>query len=218
MTIRKQEIARKLLHLFALSMPVGIYYLPKVAIPPIVPIGILGFVLLGSVVIENLRFRHSYFQKLFFSLFKSMLREEEVSKTTGSTYIVGAALICAIVFVSRPDISFMVLSVFILGDAAAALVGQSIGRTKIGKKSLEGSLGCFCMCLFLFFVIFPLIPGILDHWEGWRAIPLSIISSFCITILELVPLRITKKITINDNLAVPVICGVLILGLEKVFS
>ena len=30
-----------------------------------------------------------------------------------------------------------------LGDAAAALVGKSMGRIRIGEKTLEGALGCF---------------------------------------------------------------------------
>jgi len=36
---------------------------------------------------------------------------------------------------------------------------------------------------------------------------ISVAASLSTTIFELVPLRITKKLTINDNLAVPVITG-----------
>ena len=38
------------------------------------------------------------------------------------------------------------------------------------------------------------------------------------TIFELVPLRIARNIVINDNLAVPVIAGYTILGMEKLLG
>jgi dolichol kinase len=218
MALRKQEIGRKLLHLFALVMPIGIFYLPKTSVPQFVPAAVLGFVLTGSVIVETLRFRVPAIQKLFFTFFGSMLREEESKKTTGSTYVIGAALLCAILFRNHPHVSFMVLTLFILGDGVAALVGLSIGRIKIWKKSLEGSAACFTLCLLLFFLLFPYVPGLLDVWGNKIPIIMALVISFAITILELIPLKVTSKLTINDNLAVPVIAGFLMLGMEKVLE
>ncbi len=207
MPIKPQELNRKLLHLLALLMPLGIFYIPKLTgISDWTPAVILFFLTLGSITMETLRFRYPAFQKVFFSCFGYMLRKEEDKITTGSTYIIASALICSILFRKMPHISFMVLTLFILGDAAAALIGQSIGRIKIGKKSLEGSLACFIMCLVLFF-IFPELPLLLDVWNGMIPLPLIFITSFAITFFELFPIKITRKITINDNLIVPVIAG-----------
>ena len=217
MQLLKQEINRKLLHLFALLMPVGIFYVPKIpGASHFVPAIILAFLLFGSVLIETLRFRYTTIQKIYFSCFGSMLRKEEEKITTGSTYIIGAAFICSILFRNAPHISFMSLSLFILGDAVAALIGQSLGRIKIGKKSLEGSLACFFLCLAMF-SLFPQIPFLLDDWKGSVPIPLILIISFSITFLELVPIKITKKFTINDNLAVPVIAGIIMERLYPFF-
>jgi dolichol kinase len=207
MPIAKQELNRKLLHLLALLMPLGIFYVPELTgvsnwIPPL----ILFFLVLGSIIMETLRFRYPGIQKLFFLCFGSMLRKEEDKITTGSTYIIGSAFICSILFRDEPHISFMVLILFILGDAAAALVGQSIGKIKIGKKSLEGSLACFIICLVLF-CIFPILPLVLDVWDGAVPIPLIIITSFAITLFELVPIKLTTHFILNDNLIVPVIAG-----------
>jgi len=218
MGLRKEEIARKLLHLFALLMPIGIFYLPRWSIPEYVPAGVLAFLLSGSMIVETLRFKVPAVQKIFFKLFGSMLREEESKRTTGSTYVIGAALLCAILFRENPHISFMVLSLFILGDAIAAIVGLSMGRIKIGKKSLEGSLACFLLCIILFYGVFPIVPGLLDIWNGKLPFVLVLTTSFAITIFELIPLRITKKFTINDNLAVPVIAGYIMLGLSKLLG
>jgi len=223
MALRKEEITRKLLHLFALLMPAGIFYLPHENFPwrinYYIPVSILAFLFAGSVVVELLRFRYKVVQKVFYFCFGHLLRREETVKITGSTYVVGAALICSLLFRNYPHISFMVLTLFILGDAIAAIVGLSVGRIKIGKKSLEGSLACFTLCMILFYAAFPFLPWLLDTWNcsNGKYLAVALASSFSITIFELIPLKIAPKAVINDNLAVPVITGGLMLLLEKFF-
>ncbi|NLD98928.1 MAG: hypothetical protein GX640_03565 [Fibrobacter sp.] len=220
MALRKEEIARKLLHLFALTMPAGLFFIPRMnlpesLLPAYLAVIILAIVLLGSIIIESLRFRVPAIQNLFFKMFGSMLREEESKKTTGSTYVIGAALLCGLIFKNYQYISFMVLSLFILGDAVAAIVGLSMGRIKIGKKSLEGSLACFTLCMILFYAVFPYVPGLLQDWNGKVPLVIALLTSLSVTVFELIPLRVTSKLTINDNLAVPVIAGFVMLGLSK---
>lgn len=230
--LTKEEITRKLLHLFALLMPAGVFYLPHermteilgFAVPYAVPVAILAFLFFGSVIVEQARFRFPAVQQIFYKCFGHMLRKDESAKITGSTYVIGAALLCAIIF-RKPEhhhITCMVLTMFILGDAIAAIVGISMGRIKIGKKSFEGSLACFFLCMILFCVVFPNLPWLTDHY---RFADLSLdafliigfAASLSITIFELVPLKITKKLVINDNLAVPVITGGVIWLLERMF-
>jgi len=217
MALRKEEIARKLLHLFALLMPAGIFYLPRFGAPDAVPIGILAFLLAGSIAVESLRFRIPAVQKIFFVCFGRLLRQEETEKVTGSTYVIAAALLCSLIFINDKHkyISFIVLTIFILGDAIAAIVGLSVGRIKIGRKSLEGSLACFAMCMILFYALFPCLPGVLDVYGGKVPFLLALAASLSTTVFELIPLKITGKLTINDNLAVPVITGGIMLLMEK---
>ncbi|MCL2182211.1 MAG: hypothetical protein FWB85_01925 [Chitinispirillia bacterium] len=222
MALTKEEITRKLLHLFALIMPAGLFYFPRWEFYPYwLSAALLAFFVAGSIIVETLRFRVPAVQALFYKCFGHMLRTEEKGKVTGSTYVVGAALICSLIFWDEPlrHISFMVLTMFILGDAAAALVGISIGRIKIGRKSLEGSLACFLLCMILFYALFPHLPHLLPlAWQASKAnmLWIALAASFSITIFELVPLKITSKLTINDNLAVPVITGLIILLMERV--
>jgi dolichol kinase len=131
---------------------------------------------------------------------------------TGATYICASSLICAVVFRNQPHIAAIVLGAFIWGDAIAALVGQSIGKIKIGKKSMEGSIACFALCMAMFLLLFPAAPGLLDAWGKTVPLPLAIIASFCITIMELFPLRL-GSFTINDNLTVPVVTGAVMMAL-----
>ncbi len=222
MKLRKVEINRKILHAITGSVvPALILYIPIFApplswlpawlTPRLYPaiLAALAAVLFTSV--ELMRFKVGGVQRLFYSLGGSAMRPEESKKMTGATYIVYAALGCSLLFVDHPSISFMVLSAFILGDAAAALVGQSIGRTRIGSKTLEGSMGCFILCLALFFLVFPVVPHVLTPWRGVMPPLMAITASLMITLLELFPLPLRKNVFVNDNLIVPLITGLVML-------
>ncbi len=209
MPLTKEEINRKLLHILSgCTIPMGVLYIPLIpGAPERLPMIILGVLLALSLVVEYVRFYVPAVQKLFYSLAGSMLRTEENKKFTGSTYIFASSFLCTLLFAEQSFISFMVLNVFILGDAVAAIVGLSIGRIKIGKKSLEGSIGCFVLCLLLFFFVYPYVPLLLDEWHGKIPFALVIIASLCITIFELFPIKLSQNLVLNDNLTVPIITG-----------
>ena len=219
MAIKREEIQRKILHfIFGTIIPLGIFYIPLYAekaswkapppwtLPPI----ILAFFLALFVVLETLRFRVPAIQNIFHRFFGSMLRLEEVKKTTGATYILASSLLCSLVFKNYPHVSLMVLSTFIWGDAVAALVGQSMGKTRIGSKSLEGSIACLVLCLVFFLGIFPHLPFLLDKWNGRIPLSLTIIASVCITAMELFTIKV-RGFEVNDNLSVPVITGIVMI-------
>ncbi|MBN1665411.1 MAG: hypothetical protein JW943_17580 [Deltaproteobacteria bacterium] len=213
--LTKEEIGRKLLHLFALLMPIGIFYLPRWSFPVYAMPIILGLILFAVITVEYLRSNDPAIQEIFVKYFGSMLRKEESFKITGATWVIASALLCSILFARHLHIAFMVLSLFILGDAIAAIIGLSMGRIKIGRKSLEGSLSCFILCLCLFYFVFPNLPGLLDAWGGKTPGVMIWTTSLVVTLFELIPLKITRDFTINDNLAVPVIAGYVMWGLEK---
>lgn len=216
MPLTKEEINRKLLHILSGTMiPAGIFYIPMIeGSNKWIPVIILAVLSVGSVLLEYLRFNNKFIQNLFMSLGASMLRSHEDRSITGATYIFLSALICSVLFINTPSISFMVICLFILGDAIAAIVGISIGRIKIGKKSLEGSIACFVLGLILFFFAFPNVPFLLKVWEGKIPLVLILIASFTNTIFELFPIKL-GKFEINDNLSVPVITGLVMLGWLK---
>jgi len=219
MPLTKEEVNRKLLHILSGSLiPAGIFYLPQIpGAPPRIAQIILGILLFLSMLVEIIRLKAPQIQKLFFSMAGSMLRSSEKKEFTGATYIFASAFLCSIIFFNEPHISFIVISLFILGDAVAALVGISIGKIKIGKKSLEGSLACFLLSLLLLFAVYPYIPGLLDIWGGAIHPIIAIVAALSTTIFELFPIKITKTFTINDNLTVPIITGLLIRHLYPLF-
>lgn len=199
---------RKLLHGFVLVLPIGVFYGPSLFGTD------RGFlvlftlsILLISIFVEWLRFRNLAFGKWFLSTFGSMLRREERSKLTGASYIAAASFFCA--WLSALSEGFaacacLALSLFILGDAVAALAGQSIGRIRIGSKTLEGAVACFLLCLLLAYLVFPLLPDFSMKWGGPITIVQAIMIAGIVSTLELCPLKIGKT-SLNDNLYVPVI-------------
>jgi diacylglycerol kinase (CTP) len=218
MPLQKEEINRKLLHILSGTLiPAGILYIPLFPgcnrNTPVIFIAILAVLLM---MLELIRFRLPALQKLWFSSMGSVLRAEEDKKITGATWIFASALICTLSFPDDPAISSMVISMFILGDAVAAIVGQSMGRVRIGKKSLEGSVACFSLCFIMATVVFPLVPRLLDSWNGSMPIAIALSASLSIAMLELFPIRISPKIVLNDNLYVPVITGFVMMWLHQV--
>ena len=217
--LSREEINRKLLHVFSGTLiPAGILYIPMIeGCSPLTPVLILGVLTFGSIALEYLRFHNGAVQRIFIGLGTAMLRSSEKNTFTGSTYIFMSAFLCSVIFYNTPHITFIALSLFILGDAIAAIVGISVGRIKIGKKSLEGSAACFILGLLLFFFVYPRVPMLLDSWQGSVPLPLIIVVSLANTVFELFPLSFGEKIRINDNLSVPLLTGILMLVLYPLF-
>ena len=206
--VPREELYRKLLHVLVILLPVGVFYGPAIFSTDRQTIVFFTlFILLLSFAIEIARFRNTAFAKWYFDTFGSMLREEEKNKLTGATYVAAATFFCAwlsLVDERMAASACMGLILFILGDAAAALVGKSMGRIRIGEKTLEGALGCFLSCLGLCFYAIPQLPDFISKWGGavelWQALVISILVAF----LELFPVQL-GKIKLNDNLYVPVL-------------
>ncbi len=226
MALRKEEVQRKILHFFSgLILAAGIFYLPQLialyprwsaimppwAYPTVILAGTLGL----HLIFEFLRMHSNVVSGRFNAWFGSMLRESEAHELTGSTWINAAALLCSIAFRHQPHISFMVLLMFIWGDAVAALVGQSVGRIKIGAKSLEGSLACFVLSFICMGALFPNVPGLLQAWNGSMPLAMIVVAPLAVTLLELVPMKIGPRFEINDNVIVPLITGYIMRLLES---
>ena len=206
MSLTPEEINRKLLHGLAVLLPAGIFYGPELVVVSqyTVP-AIIGFLLVASLQIEYLRFRRPAFTKCFNKSFGSLLRSAEANQLTGATYVMAGTFLCSLI--ALQDLfacasAFLALTLFILGDAAAALVGKAIGRIKIGDKTLEGTLGCFFLCFILSWLVFPALPDFSLLW-GPTTVTDAFLLSALVAVLELYPIRFGKFV-FNDNLYVPV--------------
>jgi dolichol kinase len=153
------------------------------------------------------------FKGIFIILFGSLLRRREFSSLTGGSYLMLASLVCMLVFGSgilgtKPGegrgVFIAAISFLAVGDTVAAIVGLSIGRTKVFRKTLEGTLAGLAACIGVAFLVsvlprldLPLIIGILGAVSA--------------SLVEALPIEV------NDNVVVPVFSGaVMMVGLQFV--
>jgi dolichol kinase len=188
------EFKRKAIHLFALCIPMGYFFLPKT--PSLL---ILFPFVLGAIMIDIIRLRKFPLHGFLSRLLDPILREHESKDFAGSSYILSASFFTILLFDKSAAVA--AISFIILGDIAAALVGRSFGKTKIKFslaknktdrncwKSLEGSLSCLCMCLVVALVV-PHLP----LWVG-------MVGALVATGVEGV------TFPVNDNFSVPLISG-----------
>ncbi len=126
-----KELERKSVHVAAMIIPLGVYYLP----------GRLVMILLLSacttmLLIEFARLENKHAANVFARFFGSVIREHESFSFTGSTFVLVGSLITYYLF--EPPIAAAALSFLILGDAAAAIVGKTFGTVRLFGKSMEG--------------------------------------------------------------------------------
>jgi dolichol kinase len=187
------EFKRKGIHLFALCIPVGYFFLPK----PISLLILSPFVV-GSIIMDIIRLRRLPLHGFLNRLLGPILREHEGADFAGSSYILSASFLCILLF--DKSVAVAAICFIILGDIAAALVGRRFGKMRFkwgfkknslanNRKSLEGSFSCLLMCM-LVAVLVPHLP----LWVG-------LIGAMIATIAE------GLTLPINDNFSVPLVSG-----------
>ena len=212
--LTKEEINRKLLHGLAVILPISIFYWPELTGQPKVFVSLVfGVLFLLFLSIDWMRLKVDSFHSLFCRYFGGMMREVESRQLTGATYVVGGSCLCSVIALHSHKSEaavFLGLTLFILGDAVAALVGKAFGRIRVGEKTLEGSLGCFFFCVLLAWIIFPQLPNFLVAWGGPFSMFQILLVSAAVSLLELFPIRL-GKVVLNDNLYVPAVVSLIAL-------
>ena len=136
----RDELVRKLIHLFSLSIPIIYYFIPSSTSIAI----LIGFTIF-ALIVDGGRFISKSFAKVFYQAFGFLLRKHELDKEkknlTGATYVLLSALICALIF---PKVIFVTaFTILIISDTMAALIGRKFGKRRFLRKSFEGTLSFF---------------------------------------------------------------------------
>lgn len=187
------ELKRKTIHLAGIIIPIAYHFVDKKT----------GIIAVGSVtalyfLLELLRFISPQMRRIFYTCFSNLLRWHERKEITGCGYFLTGALITIILF--SKEYAIVCLYFAILGDVFAAIVGIQWGRIKLFPgKTLEGSFACLAVCLLIGFVLLQQKPEI------------AIVGALTATLMELMPLGI------NDNLTIPVISGLVMNLVGKLF-
>jgi phytol kinase len=192
----RNEFKRKAIHLFALSIPIGYWLLPK--IPSLL---ILAPFVLGSILMDVIRLRRLPLHGTLNRLLGAVLREHESQDFSGSSYILSASFLSILFF--EKTVAVAAICFIILGDIAAAMIGRRYGRIKLrsirlkgngnrnSQKSLEGSLSCLFVCLVAAAVV-PNLP-----------LGIGVAGALTATVVE------GAGLPIDDNFSVPLVSGLL---------
>lgn len=188
------EFKRKAIHLFALSIPIGYYLLPKT--PSLL---ILAPFVLGSILMDIIRLRKLPLHGILNRLLGAVLREHESRDFSGSSYILSASFLTILLF--EKSVAVAAICFIILGDIAAAMIGRKYGKTRLrwtwlkenanrnSQKTWEGSLSCFVACL----VVAVTVPSF-PLWIG-------VVGALVATVVE------GASLPIDDNFSVPLVSG-----------
>ncbi len=171
------EVKRKLIHLFSLSIPVGIWFFPRLTMT-----AILFVALAGSLAVDLAR-HFVTLQMKWWQEVVALFRPREKGALSGSTYILLSALLLALLF--QKQVAALALVYIVAGDIAGALVGRKFGRHRLFDKSWEGSLAFFLACFLASFFV----PGI--------SLPAKLAAAAVAAFVEALPLKL------DDNLTVP---------------
>ena len=198
----RDELVRKLIHLFSLSIPIIYYFIPTST-----SIIILSAFTAFAFVVDGGRFVSKSFAKLFYGMFGFLLRKHELDKDkknlTGATYVLLSALICALIF---PKVIFVTaFTILIISDTMAALIGRKFGKRKFLSKSLEGTLSFFISAS----IVVLLTPKVGNYTMEFV---IGFIAAFVSAIVE----NISSGYA-DDNLSVPISAGLTMWILYYIF-
>lgn len=179
----KGELCRKGIHLISLVIPAGFLVFNSRMVLSSLLAGLLFFALF-----DILRFFGTREIKRFMGMnFGFLLRPREQKSFSGATTIILAGLLVYTFYDLRVAAASMVI--IVIGDTAAALIGRTLGRFRLGSKSLEGTMAFIVSTA----IAVQAIPGLESR--------ISFVGVLVGALVELAPLPI------DDNITVPLAAG-----------
>lgn len=149
-----------------------------------------------AIMIDIFRRHNEKIGNIYNMIFGDILREHEVNFNkiffTGGTYILISFFICILFF--NKEIAILSMLIIVISDTAAAVTGKTIGKRKIGTKTLEGGIAFFVTAMILFFIVIK--PNDLT------LIYIGFLSVFLTAVFELIPLKA------DDNITIPLFFGI----------
>jgi len=188
----RDELVRKLIHLFSLSIPIIYYFISRGD-----AILILSIFTAVALILDLTRYLSPAVGKVFYKMFGFLLRKHELDSRkknlNGATYVFISALICVILF---PKVLFITaFTILIISDTMAALIGRKFGKHKLLSKSFEGTLAFFISASIVVFFT----PKVQDLPAEYI---IGIIAAAVGAIVENISFGFA-----DDNLAIPISIG-----------
>ena len=189
------EIHRKSIHLLGIMFPVVYHFVNKITM-----IIIVLTLLVISVLIDKLRIEldvmdHKLCKIINLSM---MYRKYEKTGYSALTFAFIGMIVCLLI--SSKVIVNLAISIMILSDATAAILGTLYSKTKVNGKSIEGSVAFFVVSCLLSYII----TSIYNY--NFKFLISAFLASLVVTIVELY----SKNWKINDNMSISITVCIII--------
>jgi len=151
------------------------------------------------ISVDIARHRYEKMNDWVVSILGPIMRQSEVDKMAGTTYLLCGVLVSMLLFHDQKDIVSLTLLFLAFADPLASYVGIRFGKDKIFRqKTLQGFLAAFFVC-FASSIIFLS----LRDYPFARLVVFSLIAGLLGALAELIPIG-----DLDDNLTLPIISSV----------
>lgn len=157
----QQELARKSIHLMSFFLGWALLVFGRE--PLLIYVTILG---VGLPLLDIARRKWFPFIQIYDYFFKNVTRPGEKQHITGAALMFIGIMISVWLFDPIPAAAGIFFICF--GDSGAAIVGSRWGSTRVGSKTLEGTLTFILICI--------LITAILPEISIWAGILAAVIA------------------------------------------
>jgi glycerol-3-phosphate acyltransferase PlsY len=185
-TIKKISPWRTMLRPLSVIFPISYFYLDKNIILLIV--GAIGFVFL---IVDLARLFNKKINYYYFERVKYLFKKGEQKRFSSITLFFFSMFVT--IFLFDKYIAIAAITFLIFGDVFAKFFGSEYGKTKIGKKTFEGSVAFFSASVISGYMLKPYIG--LDQFT-------IIMGALSAALAELAP------IGINDNFSIALISAI----------
>lgn len=193
----ENELFRKSIHLTSLLIP--LIYIGVDKLPASLILLVLTAIGVGIDIAAKI---NPNFEKIYLQYFGSILRKHELKKKKNKIKLNGASWVLLAAFLTvvlLPKIvAIVALSILIISDATAAIVGKSFGKHSLFNKTWEGSTAFFlsaAIVVFAYGYYFDL------RFEYYLT---ALIAALISTAVE----AVSKFMNIDDNISIPLSFGV----------
>jgi diacylglycerol kinase (CTP) len=183
------HLARKIWHFVGVVMITIIYH----NISRTMALQLLCFFSFLSLFIDLYRQRSEKLNRIIISLAQSVMRENEKTGLTGTTYLLIGVL--TIVALFPPSVVVLALLFLAVADPIASYFGIRYGKDRLfGRKSLQGSMAAFFACTLVAAGYF-----FAHNMMTERILIVSILAGLSGAVAEAIPIG-----KLDDNLVLPV--------------
>ncbi|KYG67118.1 hypothetical protein AZI86_08900 [Bdellovibrio bacteriovorus] len=180
--------ARKIWHMSA----VFTMFLGYIFMPPALSMTVLVVAWVLFVPFDFLRHKYPALNDWAIHAFKPIMRQSEIKKLAGTTYLLTGVLIVDVIF-PRPVVALTLLFLA-FADPIASYFGILYGKDKIfGHKSMQGFMAAFFVCTGLTFLFLLYHNYLID-----RIVIVSLFAGLVGAFAELIPIG-----KLDDNLTLP---------------